>query len=233
MEFRVTSFNVHCDGVQTDFSGVYEVDKVCAELEGDILVFQEVGGYGEEVGGRLGIPNSFSKHSLQMFPEIRLAEGHPRINEESTSGHVLVATTFPVLERRELELGGYGGDPREKVLALMLQIGEERVWLVAVHLTTGLLPYGSFRQLQRLRTVLPEGPMVIAGDHNLWHPPAKYVLGEEFSRAVEGKTWPAPRARHQIDHIWARGLEVVSGSVLPATPSDHHPVTASFRIKNI
>jgi endonuclease/exonuclease/phosphatase (EEP) superfamily protein YafD len=45
---------------------------------------------------------------------------------------------------------------------------------------------------------------------------------------VKGKTWPAQRPRHQIDHIWARGLRPIGGRVLQAMGGDHLAVTATM-----
>lgn len=226
MEFTVTSFNVHIDGMLTDFSAPYDLGACTASLPGEIRVFQEVGDR-PHVGARLSLPDDFEIHSLAVFPNLAQEPGS---DLPPLSGHVVVATTFPLLERREIPVPPAAGDPRDRVLALKLDVGGSPLWFVGVHLTTGALPFGSFRQLRALRAVLPEGPMVIAGDHNLWYPPSQQVLGPAFKAAVRGKTWPARRPRHQIDHIWARGVEVLSGELLPVTPSDHLPITARLRL---
>jgi endonuclease/exonuclease/phosphatase (EEP) superfamily protein YafD len=49
-----------------------------------------------------------------------------------------------------------------------------------------------------------------------------------FTLAVRGATWPAHRPRHQIDHIWVRGLAVVHGEVLAPVGSDHLALTATL-----
>ncbi|MFI1015231.1 endonuclease/exonuclease/phosphatase family protein [Streptomyces sp. NPDC020965] len=54
---------------------------------------------------------------------------------------------------------------------------------------------------------------------------AQEVAGEGF-----GFSWPAPFPLARIDHILARGIQPVSARTLPATGSDHLPVTASFRL---
>lgn len=227
MEFTVTSFNVHNNGLRADFVGPYDLRSVCAALEGEIRVFQEVGG-DPSVTAHLSLPHGMVVEDLELFPSLAAAAAR---NDEALSmtGHLVVASSFPVRERRVLTVPAAGRDPRDKVLALRLDVGGKELWLVAVHLTTGLLPYGSFRQLRALRRVLPPGPMVVVGDHNLWYPPSQMLLGPHFQAAVRGKTWPAHRPRHQIDHIWVRGLGVVGGMVLPATASDHLAVTARLQ----
>ncbi|GGZ50634.1 membrane protein [Streptomyces inusitatus] len=54
---------------------------------------------------------------------------------------------------------------------------------------------------------------------------AQETAGDGF-----GFTWPARMPLARIDHILARGLRPVSARTLPATASDHLPVTASFAL---
>jgi endonuclease/exonuclease/phosphatase (EEP) superfamily protein YafD len=100
--------------------------------------------------------------------------------------------------------------------------------VVAVHLVSKRIPIGPGRQVVTLRRALPDGPAVVLGDHNLWAG-LTGLLMRGFTQAVHGATWPAPKVRHQIDHIWVRGATVVHGEVLPPLGSDHLAVTATLR----
>ncbi|MET8830390.1 endonuclease/exonuclease/phosphatase family protein [Streptomyces sp. NPDC004610] len=51
---------------------------------------------------------------------------------------------------------------------------------------------------------------------------------QETAGAGFGFSWPAAFPLTRIDHILTRGLRPVSARTLPATPSDHLPVSASF-----
>jgi endonuclease/exonuclease/phosphatase family metal-dependent hydrolase len=52
-----------------------------------------------------------------------------------------------------------------------------------------------------------------------------------WRRVVAGKTWPARRPRHQIDHLLLTdGVEVVQGEVLDDAGSDHRPIRARLRV---
>ncbi|MGW6456270.1 endonuclease/exonuclease/phosphatase family protein [Streptomyces sp. NPDC055078] len=51
---------------------------------------------------------------------------------------------------------------------------------------------------------------------------------QEVAGAGFGFSWPARLPLARIDHILARGIRPVSAGTLPATGSDHLPVTASF-----
>jgi endonuclease/exonuclease/phosphatase family metal-dependent hydrolase len=57
------------------------------------------------------------------------------------------------------------------------------------------------------------------------------ALLPSWRRAVRGPTFPAHKAHSQIDHVLVRdNVTVLSGEVLPKTPSDHLPVRARLRV---
>jgi endonuclease/exonuclease/phosphatase (EEP) superfamily protein YafD len=73
--------------------------------------------------------------------------------------------------------------------------------------------------------------VVVAGDCNFWGPGVVAVM-RGWKRAVLGRSWPADKPHSQIDHILVRDdIEVLTGEVLPATPSDHRPIRARLRLK--
>ncbi|MFE4665524.1 endonuclease/exonuclease/phosphatase family protein, partial [Streptomyces sp. NPDC056734] len=81
----------------------------------------------------------------------------------------------------------------------------------------------------------PSARMLLVGDFNgttddralapLLH---TMTSAQEAAGAGFGFTWPARFPLIRIDHVLARGLDPVSAGVLPATASDHLPVSASF-----
>jgi endonuclease/exonuclease/phosphatase (EEP) superfamily protein YafD len=106
--------------------------------------------------------------------------------------------------------------------------------IVGVHVSSKLWKFAPPRQLRRLRPQLPPRgrAAVVAGDCNLWGPGVVAML-PHWRRAVRGRTYPAPRPHSQIDHVLVReGVEIVSGEVLAATPSDHRPVRARLRVSD-
>ena len=214
--FRLVSYNVHIGGMRPDTITPYDLQAVFDTLGGDVVVTQEMFAdsprprlpYIEEIV--IAPPNFFQADNGQ-HPEYQL----------------VVASRYPILARREFPLRPAGGDPRDKVLGVQLDTPGGHVWIIGVHLTTGALPYGSFRQVRDLAAQLPEGPLVIAGDHNLWGPAcASGYLGTGLRRAVKGRTWPARFPHSQIDHIWTRGLNAREGRVHGDTGSDHRAVSA-------
>ena len=229
MSFSVSTFNVHWGGRLPGGGEEYDLAAACRQLDADVRVFQEVWGCAEEPS-RLWAPDGFEVHELPMVRRARPARfalSSPRAGRVGDFSIVL-ATRFRLLERRMLELPVTSSDPRHHALACRLNTPLGPVWVVALHLTIGMLPLGSARQLRALARLAPtDGPAVLVGDHNLWRPPARAILGRAWTPAVKGKTWPSPRPRHQIDHIWVRGLGAADGRVLPDMGSDHLAITAT------
>jgi endonuclease/exonuclease/phosphatase family metal-dependent hydrolase len=228
--FTVSSFNTHWGGRDVSGRTEYDLPAACRALDTDVRVFQEVWDHPDELA-RLWLPDEFERHVLVMRRAPRpdhfeLPEPQARRVGDFT---LVVATRFPLLERRVIELFRTRKDPRHQALACWLDTPLGPTWVVAVHLTIGLLPLGSARQLRSLVPQIDrDGPAIIVGDHNLWRPPAHLIVGRRWSASVKGKTWPAHRPRHQIDHIWARGLRPTGGRVLYALGGDHLAVTATM-----
>lgn len=213
--FEVVSFNVHHGGLQRDKRTPYDVDSALATLGGDIVVLQE---HVRERPVQVSFAAGFDHH-------------HGVWVDEDRSLGLRVATHLPVLEQRTLRVKTHGNDPRSDSIAVRVKIGSAEAWVVGVHITTGWLPLGSALQVRELSTQLPDGPLIVLGDHNLWGPAAAAAgfarIGLE--RAVRGRTWPARFPHSQIDHIWYRELELVDASISDNLGSDHLAVRACFR----
>jgi len=81
-----------------------------------------------------------------------------------------------------------------------------------------------------------EGPIILAGDFNTWNDARERVLSETAARLglAELKSDDDRRTRflgHHVDHVFARGLQVVSTEAIPVKSSDHNPVTATFELR--
>jgi len=142
---------------------------------------------------------------------------------------------LPVLARRELPMGKVFRDPTgvRSALQLDLDVGGQRVQLVALHVSSKLYFAGPLTHLRTLQPSLPRGPepAIVAGDFNLWGP-AVVTLLRGFRRTVRGATFPAHRPHSQIDHILVNEhVEVLSSEVLPACGSDHRPVRARLTVR--
>ena len=144
-----------------------------------------------------------------------------------------VLARVPVVRSTTIELGRLPGDRgRRGALVLVVGVCGTEVVVAGTHMSH--LSSGSPVQFRALRWSLAEHagerPAVLAGDLNLWGPPAVALL-PGWHRAVKGRTWPAWRPHSQPDHILVRRLEVVDGAVMPHAGSDHRPVRAVLRVR--
>jgi endonuclease/exonuclease/phosphatase family metal-dependent hydrolase len=230
MSFTVTSFNTHWGGRRHDGLADYDLAAVSRALDGEVRIFQEVWSHPDEPSP-LWLPSGFERCQVVQRRAARPAAFALDADRVGRVGEfaLVLATSLPVRDRRVLELYRPPRDPRRHALACLVDSPLGEVWVVAVHLSIGLLPLGAALQLRSLlRQLDGDAPMVIAGDHNLWGPPARAVLGPRWRAAVRGRTWPAPRPRHQIDHIWLRGLDATDGRVHAPVGSDHCAVSATI-----
>ena len=153
-------------------------------------------------------------------------------------GHweLAICSRLPISARWTLPIGHIGRDPAgpRAALACTVDISGASLDIIGVHVSSKLWKLAPPRQLRRLRPQLPPRgrAAVVAGDCNLWGPGVVALL-PHWRRAVRGRTYPAPRPHSQIDHVLVRdGVEIVSGEVLAATPSDHRPVRARLRVSD-
>jgi len=138
------------------------------------------------------------------------------------------ADGYETVDRSESAGGGGTDDVRTPPVCLRTA-GVASFTVVGTH--AAHLTAGSPLQLRRLRTELPptDRPAALAGDMNLWGPPASLML-PGWTRAVKGRTWPAWRPHSQPDHIFVTGaVTVLEGEVVRAGNSDHRGVRARLR----
>jgi len=80
------------------------------------------------------------------------------------------------------------------------------------------------------------GPMLLSGDFNTWHFGQSELLhtmaAELGLSALEYDEDHRKRAFGQpLDHIYARGLDIVSATSSAVTSSDHNPITVRLKLK--
>ncbi len=123
-----------------------------------------------------------------------------------------------------IPLPSLAGDPsRRTMLVVTVPFAGGELHVAGVHF--GHLSHGSPRQMRAVHAALGERPRtVLCGDMNAWWPVVRIFLGG-MRPAVRGPTWPAWRARHQIDHLLVTDdLAVREGSVSAPIGSDHRAI---------
>jgi len=106
-----------------------------------------------------------------------------------------------------------------------------------LHAINFTLTLGEYRdQLTALADTLAahEGPIVLAGDFNTWND-ARLAALQNLAGRLRLTEIPLAQGRSrflgkEVDHVFVRGLAVVSAAAIPVTSSDHNPVTAVLRL---
>lgn len=115
----------------------------------------------------------------------------------------------------------------------------ERLMAANIHginFTLGMETYT--RQMQDLQAILERhrGPVILAGDFNNWSDERTAVV-QDMANALQLVAIPYTnhnRTRvfgHTIDHIYSRGLDVISHQSIDVTSSDHNPIQVLFRFR--
>lgn len=185
-------------------------------------------------------PPRWPKRAAGIRGSTRLA-----MRPSAVRGTVCLAVLWRVPARPPdvVDLGRLGGD-RARRIALLLEVdggpgngallsprgAASALTVVGTHMSH--IRHGSPVQLRRLHRVLPppQIPGVVVGDMNMWGPPVTALL-PGWSRAVRGRTWPAPSPLFQIDHILVNeAVRVERGEVVRIGRSDHYPLRAELHV---
>ncbi len=147
-------------------------------------------------------------------------------------GHLslIVASKFPITGITTVQMPVKKDLTRSRFLDLTIESPLGPFTLLAVHLTNECFPFSTLKQVAFLGKYISQstsGPLIMAGDHNVWRRAARPLLPQNLKPSSKQPTWPATKPRHQIDHIWARGLKA-QGGVLAPNGSDHLPVRATI-----
>jgi endonuclease/exonuclease/phosphatase (EEP) superfamily protein YafD len=110
--------------------------------------------------------------------------------------------------------------------------------VVNVHAINFSLSLGTYRaQFEAIGDALAghAGPMILAGDLNTWTAERAAAVRDVAKRlGLTEVPFVVDRRSafmgHELDHIYTRGLTLVSSSTTAVTSSDHNPVAATLRV---
>lgn len=115
----------------------------------------------------------------------------------------------------------------------------EQLLVANVHLinfTIGAKEYSA--QLERLEKVLNshDGPIIVAGDFNSWDNEREQIVVDSAARLGLEPVIFAEDQRteffdHKVDHVFVRGVSVVSAQSDISSLSDHNPMVVDFSLK--
>jgi endonuclease/exonuclease/phosphatase family metal-dependent hydrolase len=222
--FRVVTFNI-AYAVEIDLA--LELLKQSPPLmAADILALQEMDAPTvERIARELGMDSVYVPSAV-----------HPKTDRDFGCA---ILSPWPLVEPGKvvLPIAAFGSGVRRSAARATLQRGDERVRVYSVHLPSPLGVTGGARR-QQLEVLLADAadstdPVVIAGDFN------SHDVGKQLTEA--GFAWPTRDVGTtskffffgmSIDHIFARGLESLSGVEAAGAvkdnrgASDHRPVWA-------
>lgn len=240
-DLTVASFNVHWGRAgRRDGYRPFDLTEACRRIDADVLALQETWAPDGEDPQHEIVARSLGCHvtsvplaRAEMEPKARIVSRADPDRREGTGDFCLaVLSRHPILRTQVVPLPHLWFDPWGRVLLhAEIDVGGHACTVVATHFSH--LEFGSPLQTGALRRGLPpaEQPAVLLGDMNMWGWTIAAMAPSGWHRAVKGKTWPAHRPHHQIDHVLVTSsIEVLDGGVLPDLGSDHRAVRARLRM---
>lgn len=134
------------------------------------------------------------------------------------------------------------GIPKSAVITWLPIAGTPRTLAVAnVHSINFTLTLDTYKaQLTALADVLAghQGPIVLGGDFNTWSDARYEVLRDLATRLRLVEVTYADDRRaiflgNPVDHVFVRGLDMVTSKVSPVTSSDHNPIEVVLRVPSV
>ncbi len=241
-ELTIASFNVQW-GRGPRREGWPEVDLVeaCRSLDADVIALQETWApddataQHDEVAAALGFTVvSVPMGRAVMEPRPRLvSRADPEVPAGDGDWCLALLSRKPIRTTRVTEVRPrLPLDPWSRMLLQAeLDVDGTNLTVVATHFSH--LEHGSPLQAPALRRGLPPTNRAGAflGDMNMWGWTISAMTPAGWRRAVRGKTWPAHRPCHQIDHLLVTpSVEVIRSEVLLNLGSDHRPIRARLRL---
>jgi len=242
-ELTIASCNIHWGtGRKRDHFPPFDVVAACSTFEADVIVLQETWApddgeaQHDRVADALGMRCvAVPLARVRMAPEphvVGRAQADRRRGDGDGDSCLALLSRKPIRSTRTITLPQLPLDSWSRAL-LHAEVDVDGTNLTVVGTHFSHLEFGAPLQTGALRRGLPptDRPAVLLGDMNMWGWTIDAMTPPGWARAVRGKTWPAPRARHQIDHLLVtQGVEVVRGEVLPDLGSDHLPIRARLRV---
>lgn len=115
---------------------------------------------------------------------------------------------------------------------------DETLVVVNIHAVNFSLGVSRFReQMEQIREVLAvhSGPAILSGDFNTWRKKRLKIVGElatdlNFSAVFFDEDNRFTFNGYALDHVFFRGLSVVSSESKIVNSSDHNPLSVEFRL---
>jgi len=240
-ELTIASFNIHWGrGSRRDDFPPFDVVAACSTFEADVIVLQETWDPDGTVAQQDQIAEALEMRCVSV-PMARVTmDPHPRVvgraqeddNPGDGTSSLALLSRKPIRSSRTIPLPHLPFDPWSRALLhAEIDVDGTNLTVATTHFTH--LEHGAPLHTGALRRGLPstDRPAAFVGDLNMWGWTIDAMAPRGWRRAVRGKTWPAPRPHHQIDHLLVTpNVEVIRGEVLDDRGSDHLPIRARLRV---
>jgi endonuclease/exonuclease/phosphatase family metal-dependent hydrolase len=230
-DLTIATYNVHSSIGRDRACDPDRILRVVAELNPDIIAFQEVSH--RHIEGTDGDQFAYFCEQTGMHA----VAGLNLLYDRRRFGNALFSR-WPITACRRIDLSVYGREPRGAIDA-DIDVNGHRLRVIATHL--GLGPGERRRQVERIARALHEGgelPTVIMGDFNIFGRERKLLhrLGAPIARKDCPASFPARMPLLGLDRIWTRpGILLHSLAAhrtpLSAVASDHLPVVAKVALR--
>ncbi len=240
-ELTIASYNIRWGyRPKRDGGRPFDVVAACRKLDADVLVLQESWAPDGERSDHQRVAEGLD---MEVAAELSLArsvvEPVPRVQcrtsvdpQRGDGGwYLAILSRLPVLAGGIHRLPHLPADHADRaVLSAQLAVDGSVFHAHGTHLPH--LEYGAHLSTRGLRRGLPptDVPAAFIGDMNMWGWTIDRMVPTGWRRVVRGKTWPAHRPHHQIDHLLVTPpVTALSSQVGPHFGSDHLPIRARLR----
>jgi endonuclease/exonuclease/phosphatase family metal-dependent hydrolase len=240
-ELTIASFNIHWGrGRKSDGWPEFDVVAACASFEADVIVLQESWAPDDGVAQHDAAAEALGMRAVVVPMARAVLEPRPRLLSRAASAErrgdggwcLALLSRKPIRTTRIVPLPRLLLDPWSRFL-LHAEIDVDGTNLTVVGTHYAHLEQGSPLHIPALRRGLPptDRPAAFVGDMNMWGWTIDAMVPSGWRRVVRGKTWPASKPGHQIDHVLVTpSVELVRSEVLLGEGSDHLPIRARLRV---
>ena len=158
---------------------------------------------------------------------------------QTLTGVMTLSTAKPLTQCKLVSVEPWLRSPKATMITEYgLTDSDETLLVVNVHAINFTFGISAFKdQIERALSVMNEhtGPILLSGDFNTWHARQSEILHgmtkrlglkmldyeEDFRKRAFGQP---------LDHIYVRGLQVITATTIRAGSSDHNPMSAQLSL---
>ena len=238
---RVATYNIH-KGVQglgpARRLEIHNLAHAIGTLDVDVVCLQEVRQHNRREAKHFPLWPQEGQAEVLTPPGFEAVYRTNAVTRHGEHGNALLSR-WPILSSQHEDMSDHRLEQRG-LLHVELLIHGLPVHVLVVHL--GLIRASRVRQLAQLvnfvqREIPATAPVLVAGDFNDWSALVPNSFSTIGLHAWSGKpvpTFPSRLPLAQLDHVFARGLQVLDVSVPRGRRwwrmSDHLPLIAEFRM---